>query len=48
MHIRPAKIEDIPELVRLVNCVYLKKEGEKLYLGMLSVWPAKQGAGIGS
>jgi ribosomal protein S18 acetylase RimI-like enzyme len=95
MPIRPATIEDIPELVRLVNsayrgeggwtgeshliggprtsaadveelvsekdgeiltdweedelmgCVYLKKEGEKLYLGMLSVWPAKQGAGIG-
>src|SRR5579863_5424039 len=95
MSIRPATIEDIPELVRLVNsayrgeggwtgeshliggprtgaadveelmrepggmlvtdweegelagCVYLKKEGEKLYLGMLSVWPAMQGAGIG-
>lgn len=30
-----------------MGCVYLKKEGEKLYLGMLSVWPAKQGAGIG-
>jgi ribosomal protein S18 acetylase RimI-like enzyme len=31
----------------LAGCVYLKKEGEKLYLGMLSVWPARQGAGIG-
>src|SRR5580692_2706980 len=31
----------------LAGCVYLKQEGEKLYLGMLSVWPARQGAGIG-
>jgi ribosomal protein S18 acetylase RimI-like enzyme len=31
----------------LAGCVYLKKEGEKLYLGMLSVWPARQGAGVG-
>jgi ribosomal protein S18 acetylase RimI-like enzyme len=31
----------------LTGCVYLKKEGEKIYLGMLSVWPAKQGLGIG-
>lgn len=95
MRIRPAVIEDVPELVRLVNsayrgeggwtgeahliggprtrapdveelvrepggviltsweegwlvgCVYLKKDEEKLYLGMLSVWPEKQGAGVG-
>ena len=31
----------------LNGCVYLKKEAEKLYLGMLSVWPAKQGGGVG-
>jgi ribosomal protein S18 acetylase RimI-like enzyme len=31
----------------LAGCVYLKKEAEKLYLGMLSVSPARQGAGIG-
>ena len=31
----------------LAGCVYLKKDGAKLYLGMLSVWPAKQGAGVG-
>jgi GNAT superfamily N-acetyltransferase len=31
----------------LVGCVYLKKEGEKLYMGMLSVWPGRQGGGIG-
>lgn len=31
----------------LMGCVYLKKEGERLYLGMLSVWPVKQGVGIG-
>lgn len=95
MKIRPATIDDVPELVRLVNsayrgeggwtgeahliggprtraadveelvrepggviltdweggelegCVYLKQEGQKLYLGMLSVWPARQGSGIG-
>jgi ribosomal protein S18 acetylase RimI-like enzyme len=95
MKIRPATIDDVSELVRLVNsayrgeggwtgeaqliggprtraadveellrepvgviltgwerdelagCVYLNQEGEKLYLGMLSVWPARQGAGIG-
>ena len=99
MSIKPAKSEDIPSLVRLVNsayrgedgqvgwtneahliggprtsetdvaellaeqgsrvlicrtredelagCVYLKVEGDRLYLGMLSVWPALQGAGVG-
>jgi ribosomal protein S18 acetylase RimI-like enzyme len=31
----------------LMGCVYLKEEREKLYLGMLSVLPAKQGLGIG-
>lgn len=31
----------------LVCCVYLRQQGEKLYLGMLSVWPAKQSGGIG-
>ena len=31
----------------LVGCVYLKKEGEKLYLGMLSVWPMRQRSGVG-
>jgi ribosomal protein S18 acetylase RimI-like enzyme len=31
----------------LEGCVYLKEEEGKLYLGMLSVWPAKQGLGIG-
>jgi ribosomal protein S18 acetylase RimI-like enzyme len=31
----------------LKGCVYLKKQEGKLYLGMLSVWPAKQGAGVG-
>ncbi|HET6256741.1 MAG TPA: alpha/beta fold hydrolase [Puia sp.] len=31
----------------LAGCVHLKKVGEKLYLGMLSVWPAKQGMGVG-
>jgi ribosomal protein S18 acetylase RimI-like enzyme len=31
----------------LAGCVYLKKEEEKLYLGMLSVWPARQGMGVG-
>ena len=31
----------------LEGCVYLKKQEGKLYLGMLSVWPARQGAGFG-
>lgn len=31
----------------LAGCVYLKRQENKLYLGMLSVWPARQGAGIG-
>lgn len=31
----------------LMGCVYLLREGELLYLGMLSVWPEKQGLGIG-
>lgn len=95
MHIRPATIDDIPNLVRLVNsayrgeggwtgeshlidgprtrtedieellrepggviltawegadlmgCVYLKRADDQLYLGMLGVWPMKQGAGVG-
>lgn len=55
---RPADIEELVrepggvilmswEDGALVGCVYLKKEDEKLYLGMLSVLPEKQGAGIG-
>lgn len=31
----------------LLGCVELRKEGEKLYLGMLSVRPNQQGKGIG-
>jgi ribosomal protein S18 acetylase RimI-like enzyme len=55
---RPADVEELlrgPDGVivtgsaegELVGCVYLQQQGEKLYLGMLSVWPAKQGGGIG-
>lgn len=29
------------------GCVYLHKQGDKLYLGMLSVDPTRQGSGIG-
>jgi ribosomal protein S18 acetylase RimI-like enzyme len=29
------------------GCVYLEKQGHKLYLGMLSVSPLRQGSGIG-
>ena len=32
---------------KLVGCVHLQKNGEKLYLGMLSVMPDQQGKGIG-
>ena len=31
----------------IIGCVNLKKEGRKLYLGMFSVSPLQQGAGIG-
>ena len=31
----------------LVGCVHLQRQGEDLYLGMLTVSPDKQGAGIG-
>jgi len=31
----------------VTGCVYLEKNGTKLYLGMLSVLPTKQDAGIG-
>lgn len=31
----------------LTGCVYLQKQGDKLYLGLLSVWPAQQNTGIG-
>lgn len=31
----------------LLGCVYLQQEGGKLHLGLLSVLPAQQGAGIG-
>jgi len=32
---------------KISGCVYLEKQGTKLYLGMLSVSPKKQAAGIG-
>ena len=32
---------------RLVGCVALEKKGTELYLGMLTVWPEAQTAGIG-
>ena len=32
---------------RLTGCVYLQKQADKLYLGLLSVDPVLQGAGIG-
>jgi len=31
----------------LTGCIHLRKNGQALYLGMLSVIPEKQGAGIG-
>ena len=31
----------------IMGCVYLEQRGDTLYLGMLSVWPREQGAGIG-
>ena len=32
---------------QLAGCVHLEKQGNKLYLGLLSVWPHTQGQGIG-
>lgn len=32
---------------KIMGCVHLKKDGGKLYLGMLSVLPEQQGNGIG-
>jgi len=32
----------------LIGCVYLEPRGERTYLGLLSVDPERQGAGIGS
>jgi ribosomal protein S18 acetylase RimI-like enzyme len=37
----------IDEQGELAGCVHLEKQEDKLYLGMLSVWPALQGEGIG-
>jgi ribosomal protein S18 acetylase RimI-like enzyme len=37
----------IDEEGQLAGCVHLEKQEEKLYLGMLSVWPNRQGQGIG-
>lgn len=31
----------------ILGCVYLQQQGDKIYLGMLSVWPNQQGFGIG-
>jgi GNAT superfamily N-acetyltransferase len=31
----------------LVGCVYIEKRGDRAYLGLLSVQPARQGAGLG-
>ena len=39
------KCED--ETGALLGCVHLKKHGQRLYLGMLSVRPALQGRGVG-
>ncbi|MBL7798411.1 MAG: GNAT family N-acetyltransferase [Saprospiraceae bacterium] len=35
------------EAGNLSGCVFLEKRGNRLYLGMLSVWPELQGQGIG-
>jgi ribosomal protein S18 acetylase RimI-like enzyme len=37
----------IDEEGALAGCVHLEKQGNKLYLGLLSVWPNRQGHGIG-
>ncbi len=37
----------VEETGNILGCVYLEKRGERLYLGMLSVWPELQARGIG-
>ena len=37
----------IDEDGQLAGCVHLQKQDNKLYLGLLSVWPKRQGQGIG-
>ncbi len=37
----------LDEKGELAGCVHLEKQKEKLYLGMLSVWPDRQGQRIG-
>jgi ribosomal protein S18 acetylase RimI-like enzyme len=37
----------IDEDDQLAGCVHLEKQEDKLFLGMLSVWPKRQGQGIG-
>lgn len=32
---------------QIAGCVHLEEQGNKLYLGMLSVWPDRQAQGIG-
>ena len=32
---------------KIVGCVYLRQDNDRLYLGMLTVEPTKQGSGIG-
>jgi ribosomal protein S18 acetylase RimI-like enzyme len=40
-------LQCVNEKGELAGCVHLKKQEGILYLGMLSVWPAGQGQGIG-
>jgi len=40
-------VKCVDETEQIIGCVNLQKHGEKLYLGMLTVSPKLQGAGIG-
>jgi ribosomal protein S18 acetylase RimI-like enzyme len=40
-------LKGIDDTGELIACVYLEKQANKLYLGMLSVLPGLQGGGIG-
>ena len=44
---RDAKIIKCVQDNRILGCVYLEKQGLKIYLGMLSVSPGQQARGIG-
>jgi len=44
---RKGEFLTLQEEGRLIGCLYLEKRGDRAYLGLLSVDPARQGQGLG-